>query len=306
MQNLIKVLRFNLFHGSLIDRKQFVGALGGAFKETGFILLKNHGISPELLTETREGYKKFYNLPLKKRMDYVYPDDHYQKGYTPVSIEKGEFANVADYKHFYQFGDSYENPIIKEIPGLTELSNELFGQFYGLYRDLMQAVALSLDLPAHFFYQELGNSIMRVIHYPAHGKPMADDGEVARGGNIQGMCASKHTDINDLTLLHATEPGLQLWYKGKWIPVWCNASMIIVNVGDMLWHLTGGLYKSGVHRVVCEPGVERMSSPFFGHRIDKASIVPLSHLGEYDKQKFRFKNEGEFLTHRLKQINLQK
>jgi isopenicillin N synthase-like dioxygenase len=74
----------------------------------------------------------------------------------------------------------------------------------------------------------------------------------------------------------------------------------------MLWHLTGGVYKSGLHRVVCEPNKDRFSCPFFGHRIDSASIAPLKKFrGLYDPKKFPWDNEGEFLRHRLEEINLK-
>jgi isopenicillin N synthase-like dioxygenase len=305
MKSLISILDWSLYQkGSTF---QFVKQVKASFEKTGFFILKNHGISSKLLTENRLFFSKFFKeLLWEQRMQYVFPDIFYQKGYTPMNIETGEFATVADNKHFYQLGDRYENPYITEIPDLQGSSAELYEQFYSLYKELMQIVALSLQLDKNFFDDDLGNSIMRHIHYPAHSNPMADDGAVKIGGNIQGMCASKHTDINDLTLLHATEPGLQLWHNNQWESVLCDDSMIIVNVGDMLWHLTGGHYKSGVHRVVCEPGIERFSSPFFGHRQDYCSVVPLEHLGEADLSKFCFHNEGEFLKYRLEQIMLKK
>ncbi len=281
----------------------FVDELRKSFTETGFFLLKNHSIPEGLMKYNKELFKIFFKeLSLAERKQYSFPDLHYQKGYTPMKMETGEFAVVPDNKHFYQLGDSYENPKVEEVYDLKETSEKLFKEFYKVYQELMQAVALSLDLPKNYFDSELGNSIMRVIHYPENSIVVSDDEEVTQGGNILGMCASKHTDINDLTLLHATDPGLQLWHQAKWMPILCNSDTIIVNVGDMLWHLTAGLYKSGIHRVVCEPGIERISVPFFGHRIDEASIVPLFILTGDEKKGFPFRNEGQFLKHRLNQI----
>jgi len=57
---------------------------------------------------------------------------------------------------------------------------------------------------------------LRNIFYPANANPMSDDTAVARGGNIIAMCASRHTDINFITLLEALEKGLQLRHGGKW------------------------------------------------------------------------------------------
>lgn len=295
-----------LLGGKRSERNVFVQQLQEAFTTTGFFLLKNHKIDPNLLKDSKELFEKFFHLPTEQRMKYVYPDIYYQKGYTPMNIETGQFAKDPDYKHFYQIGDTYENPFVNEVPGLSEVTKKMFGEFYGLYNSLMYAVAVSLEIPWGKFEKELGNSIMRFIHYPAHAMPMVDDGAVTQGGNLLGMCASRHTDINDLTLLYATEPGLELRYKNKWIPVLCDPDTIIVNVGDMLWHLTGGIYKSGEHRVVCEPNKDRFSCPFFGHRIDAASVKPLKKFnGLYKPENFPWNNEGEFLHHRLQEINLK-
>lgn len=284
----------------------FTGAVTRSLQETGFFLLSNHGISETLLRENRRLFAIFFkDLTPEERMRYAFPSRSYQRGYTPMKIETGEFAKVPDHKHFFQFGDIETMPYVKEIPDLQAVSEELYAQFGTLYKDLMKVVAVSLGLDKEYFTAELGNSIIRHIHYPPHSAPVFRDEAVEQGGNIAGMCAARHTDINDLTLLHATEPGLELWHNGEWIPVLCDFDKIIINAGDMLWHLTGGRYKSGQHRVVCQPGVERFSSPFFGHRKDPSSIVPLANLGESDLTKFHFTTEGEFLAHRLKQIGLK-
>lgn len=302
----IKILDKNLLYNG--QKNQFVADMRSALSTTGFFLLINHGISEELLFKNRELFEKFFKeTPEENRKKYCFPEMSYQTGYTPMNLEVGEFAKVADNKHYFQLRDSTTTPDIIEVPGLKETSEMLFSEFNKLYKELMQCVALSLGLPENQFDDELGNSAMRVIHYPENDNPTIDDGEVERGGNILGMCASKHTDIDNLTLLHATEAGLELDCDGEWVPVQCDPDKIIVNTGDMLNHQTAGLYKSGVHRVVCKPGVERFSSPFFGHRVDEALIEPLENLEhDYNKEDFPFKTEGEYLAHRLRQNNVMK
>ncbi|MCA9352737.1 isopenicillin N synthase family oxygenase [Patescibacteria group bacterium] len=300
---LIKTLDWELVITGRID--EFIQEVREALSTTGFFLLKNHGIPADLLQENREQSLDFFKLPLEERMKYAFPELHGQVGYTPMNVEVGEFATIADNKHFYHFSDLHENPVVTEVLGYTWTMETLFDFYNQLYRRLMQIVALSLDLSEHHFDNELGNSLLRNIHYPANPTPVDDDEAVTFGGNALGMCASKHTDINHLTLLHATEPGLELWFQNQWQPVQCDPDTLVVNTGDMLWHLTAGLYKSGVHRVVCQPNVERFSCPFFGHRKPETSVVPLAHLGFYDKSVFRFKTVGEYLDHRLEKINLK-
>lgn len=299
---LIKTLDFNLFKK---DRYAFSMQVRECLMETGFFLLENHPIDTLLIDNNKKIFEKFFKeMTLEERMQYTTPDTFYHKGYTPMQIETGEFANTADYKHFFQVkgdGNDYE---VRELPELKNLSEQMFHQFNNLYKNLMQAVALSLGLRVDYFDKQLGNSLMRHIHYPEHNTPVVNDEEVTTGGNLVSMCASKHTDINSLTLLFATEPGLELWFKDKWVPVISDASKLIINTGDMLQHHTGGLYKSGMHRVVCQPGVERTSCPFFGHRTDNQSIVPLNWdiLTPDQRNKFPYQTEGEFLKVRLDQI----
>ncbi|MCI5050771.1 MAG: hypothetical protein MRY57_00470 [Candidatus Pacebacteria bacterium] len=290
------------------NQQDFILNLEKALSTTGFFLLKNHPIDDTLLLKNRELFEIFFkSLTEEQRKYYCFPDDAHQRGYTPMKTEIGEFASVADSKHFYQLGDNYENPFVSEIPDLQYVSGLLFAQFNSLYRELMKCVALSLDLDKDYFNDEIGNSIMRNIHYPALDNPTVSDDVVREGGNIEGMCASAHTDIDDLTLLHATEAGLELKLpNGKYQPIVCNPDVIIVNTGDMLQHLTAGYYKSGVHRVVCEPGIERFSTPFFGHRIDSASVIPLAKFIGYDVKKYPYTTEGEYLHRRLIDIGLIK
>lgn len=300
MQPAIKTLNFRN-HGTAT----FALDLKNSLETTGFFLLENHTIPEAVLMETRRLFKIFFTeLTLEEKMRYAHPELLNQLGYVPVDEEIGEFAKIADRKELWHYGDNNPMMEVPEIPGLKDIAEESYFHYLVLYRELMRVVATTLDLEKSLFDGQLGDSLCSINYYPAHSNPVTLDEDVESAGVVDGigMCASKHTDINDLTLLHAIEPGLQLWHNGCWIPVQCNADTIIVNTGDMLQHLTGGRYKSGLHRVVCQPNTERMSTPFFGHRKPEASVVPLAHLGESDLTKYSFQTEGEFLNRRLEQI----
>jgi isopenicillin N synthase-like dioxygenase len=306
MEKLIKTLDLRDYTSGDENKKQtFVRELKDALSTTGFFFLKNHGISHETVTEARRHFDHFFQeLPAETRLKYEFADEQHQRGYTPMRIEKGEFAKIADEKHFFQIGED-RTVNIEEIPGFKETSDKLFDQFQKQSITLLQAIALSLDLDEHYFDEKEGNSIMRAIDYPPTENPLVDDGVASEGGNITGMCATKHTDINMITLLLALEEGLQLWYKDEWLPIHIeDPELIIINAGDMLQHLTGGRYKSGLHRVVCQRNVRRFSIPYFCHVKMEESLVPLEHLGESDLEKFHFKTAGEYLNYRLEKIGL--
>lgn len=294
--------------GTPASRQVFVGKMKKSLEDTGFFYLSHHGIPSELIERSFDTYPKFFSdLPEEVRAKYEYPEVGRQYGYTPIGIETGEHATVPDLKHFFHVLE--DNMVdVPEVPEFSQVNKALFREFQRVYHTLLRAVALSLDLPEDFFEEKTGDSLLRVLHYPAHDNPTAEDDrveQVTHGGNVVGMCASRHTDINMLTLLLARQAGLQLLYHGRWAPMLISdPNILIVNCGDMLQHLTGGRYKSGEHRVVCAPGKERYSMPFFGHVKGEVSLVPLEHLGESDLERFHYHTAGEFLHARLVQIGL--
>jgi isopenicillin N synthase-like dioxygenase len=306
MQQVIPTLDMQDFTSGDENRKKaFVEDIKNALENTGFFFLENHGISTDTLSGARKVFDHFFQgLSIEERLKYEFIEEQHQRGYTPMRVEKGEFANVADEKHFFQIGDD-RNVMVEEIPLFKEAADKLFGEFREQSIELLRAIALSLGLEEHYFDEKEGYSIMRAIDYPPTEDPLEDDEEATRGGNITGMCASKHTDINMITLLEAQEEGLQLLKNDTWLPITIdNPDLIIVNAGDMLEHLTGGRYRSGLHRVVCQRNVRRFSIPYFCHLKLDESLVPLEQLGASDMEKYHFQTAGDYLYHRLQQIGL--
>lgn len=307
--SLFLTLDLNDFKAGGARRAKFVADLRTAMMDTGFFFLRNHGISSELLDGFRILSKTFFDLPEVRKKKYERIKLKHQVGYTPIGLEKGEFADEPDIKEFFQLGDRKDVPFVHEVKDFTPWLFKIFENFRGTFVELLRAVALSLNLKEEFLVNREGNSIVRAIHYIPTENPNRNDNGPVKGGNIGGMCASQHTDINLLTLLHALTKGLELWYKGEYVPVTIpDPGVIIVNCGDMLEHLTAGEYKSGLHQVVCEPNKDRYSLPFFGHPKEDTSLVPLDQFllvdAEEKLRKYPYKTAGEYLDVRLKQIGL--
>ena len=149
---------------------------------------------------------------------------------------------------------------IKELPELKDLTLELYSQFDQLGKSLLRSLALYLKLDEKYFddVTNLGNSVMRTIHYPKVN--INEDGERA----------GAHEDINLITLLiGGHQPGLEIKLKdGKWLPVESKRDTIVCNVGDMLQRLCNHQLVSTTHRVVATKDTcneSRYSIPFFVH-----------------------------------------
>ena len=127
---------------------------------------------------------------------------------------------------------------------------------------MLSALALHIGLPEDFFVDkvDVGNSILRPIHYP----PITTE-------DIPNVRAGAHGDINFITLLvGASTAGLEVRsHDGEWVPFTSQGDTIVVNIGDMLQRLTNHVYPSTIHRVVNPAGdaarQPRYSVPFFLH-----------------------------------------
>jgi len=301
--------------GSAEERKAFVDELGHAFQEFGFVGVINHGISKELVDRFYAESKAFFSLPTDVKNKYEIHGLAGQRGYTSFGKEHAKHSNVGDLKEFYQLGQEApedhplkttypDNVHVEETPAFTNTGIELYKAFESSGAKLLQAIALYLGLPEHYFDEkiEMGNSILRAIHYP----PITSEPKSA-------IRAEQHEDINLITLLvGASAGGLQILdMKNQWLDIVPGEEEIVVNVGDMLQRLTNNYLKSTTHRVVNPPREEwhrpRLSIPFFLHPKGDMDLTCLESTVT-DKQPLAYDpiTAGEYLNERLREIGLKK
>jgi isopenicillin N synthase-like dioxygenase len=296
-------------------KSSFVTRLGKAFEEVGFVAVKNHGISDELIEKLYRYIQDFFSLPAEKKKSYEIPGLAGQRGYTSFGKEHAKGSEAPDLKEFFQYGQTVPNdhPLKSEYPdnvkvndieGFNETLLKAYRAFEKSGKLLLQAIALYLELDEHFFDDKIeeGNSIVRAIHYP----PITTEPKSA-------IRAEQHEDINLITLLvGASASGLEILNKqNEWVPVTSLEDQIVVNVGDMLQRLTNNKLKSTTHRVVNPPRelwhTSRFSIPFFLH---PKSAMDLSALKECIDEKhpkvFEDITAGAYLDERLREIGLKK
>lgn len=302
-------------HGDESTKKNFVEKLGRAYEEVGFVAVTNHGIPEDLIKTLYEQVQTFFSLPLVKKAIYEIEGLAGQRGYTSFGKEHAKGSVAADLKEFFQYGqivesgvkteeDYPENVKVSEVRDFNKTFDEAYRAFERSGGLLLQAIALYLDLDKHFFDDkiQMGNSILRAIHYP----PILDEPKSA-------IRAEQHEDINLITLLvGASADGLEILSKdNKWVPVTSLPDSIVVNVGDMLQRLTNNQLKSTTHRVVNPPRelwhTSRFSIPFFLHPKSSMSLACLSECTDKDHPKqYEDITAGEYLDERLREIGLKK
>lgn len=298
-----------------IRKQKFVNEIGRAYEDIGFVALKGHFLSDELVNQLYKSVKEFFALPVETKEKYEIEGIGGQRGYTSFGKEHAKDKKEGDLKEFWHFGQyvdesekqkyNYpENVEVSEVPQFNTVGKEAYQQLEktGIY--VLRALALYLGLDEFYFDDKVknGNSILRPIHYP----PIKEEPKGA-------VRAGAHGDINLITLLMgASAGGLQVLRKdGFWVDALPQPDELVINVGDMLSRHTNNKLKSTIHRVVNPPheewGKPRYSIPFFMHPVSEMKLNVLENcVDDQHPKQFEDITAGEFLTQRLREIGLIK
>src|SRR5687768_13099340 len=297
-----------------VQSEKFAQDIAAAYAEYGFVIIRNHGIDKSLVDRCLDCFRRFFALPVEQKLQYKIPGGGGARGYTAFGIETAKGATHHDLKEFWHVGrelppghrlakDMAPNIWVDGIPGFRESTLSLYESFDALGRRLLAPIARTIGLAENYFDDKvnLGNSVLRVIHYP----PMPPEPTAS-------VRAGAHEDINVITLLlGAEEPGLEvLSRKGEWLPINPAPGTLVCNVGDMLQRLTNRHLRSTTHRVVNPPreraSKARYSLPFFLHFNPDFLIKTLpQYVDAQHPDQFPVPiNAQDFLMERLREIKL--
>ncbi|MDB5446655.1 MAG: oxidoreductase iron/ascorbate family [Phenylobacterium sp.] len=260
------------FEAFASDFAGFSRALGGSFARYGFAVISDHGLPQARIDAALDRAKAFFALPEAVKQTYKLPVAG-QRGYTPFGVETAKGQAHYDLKEFWHVGrDLPPGHRFRahmpdnvwpdaDVPGFREAVGWLYQALDAIGLKVLEAIAAWLDLERGFFAPtvDLGNSVLRLLHYP----PAPPEGPHIR--------AAAHEDINVITLLlGAEEAGLEVRDRdGRWIPINPPPGALVCNIGDMLQRLTNHRLPSTTHRVVNPAperrGFPRYSTPFFLH-----------------------------------------
>lgn len=260
------------------DIQKSISLLKQACLDSGFFYVIDHGISQELMNEVFFQSRRFFDLPLNKKMELLRNEKH--RGYTPLldqasdpenqvqgDLKEGYFIGVEvptdDPRAGKPFFGPNQWPSEDILPGWRQVIEQYQKEALRVSRAVAKFIALALDLDAAFFDkpQILGEPIvtLRLLHYE-RGKVS----DPTRG--IYGCGA--HSDYGLFTLVASDDViGLQIC-KDKYAQpqVWEYVAPLkggfIVNIGDLLERLSNDFFRSTLHRVVLY-GQERYSIAFF-------------------------------------------
>ncbi len=164
--------------GSQNDQLKFIDQLYTGIKDYGFIVLKDHGVSAELLQQAYAESEKFFSLPTEQKLKYASVKGG-QRGYTPFGKEHAKDATVMDLKEFWHVGRDIQqghpfkqyyadNVWPSEVPNFQKTFQEIYFSLETAGKAMLQALTLPLEVDIQYFDRmvEDGNSILRLLHYP--------------------------------------------------------------------------------------------------------------------------------------------
>lgn len=296
-------------------KEKFTKDIGNAFEQIGFVALKGHFLSDQLVAELYQEIKNFFQLPQAVKDAYEIPGIGGQRGYTSFGKEHAKGRKEGDLKEFWHFGQYVEddpvlekeypsNVVVNELPNFNVVGKETYKMLEKTAQYVLKALALHLQLDENYFdgFIKNGNSILRPIHYP----PIITEPKNA-------VRAAAHGDINLITLLMGAQgKGLQVRNnKGEWIDAIAQPDELMINVGDMLSRLTNNKLKSTIHQVINPPrelwGTSRYSIPFFMHPISQMPLNCLENcVDTVHPRQFENITAGAFLHERLIDLGLIK
>ncbi len=258
------------------ERAAVARQIGDACRAHGFFYVIGHGISPALVARLEALSHRFFALPEATKMQWrMALGGRAWRGYFPLG---GELTSGRpDWKEGLYLGTELapDHPLVQartplhgpnllpELDGFADTILAYMDAVTALGHRLMEGIALSLALPASYFadrYTADPLVLFRLFNYPTQPLPAHLEQQDAQ---IWGV--GEHTDYGLLTILHQDDVGgLSVHTPAGWVDAPPVPGSFVCNIGDMLDHMTGGLYKSTPHRVKRNTsGRDRLSFPLF-------------------------------------------
>ena len=244
--------------------------------EVGFFTIVGHGISTKLINSTLITSKKFFNLPMYKKLKIASQrwnkkNSNIYRGYFPSFVNGKEGLDIGDPNLDGSMTkilskDKFECLNLKKV--LDDKSTLTIKKYFDclfslgelLFKSIVKSFEADLNIVDKAFVRPKTLTTLRFNYYPKQRKPI----EISTQDGKKLGCET-HVDSGIMTILYQNKKGgLQVQNRDnlKWYNVPYNKNYFVVNTGLALQRLTNDKFKATNHRVIfnCE---KRISIPFF-------------------------------------------
>ncbi len=261
-------------------------SIHNALQDFGCFIIIGHGISVLKSNNFLEAERELFRLPQKTKESVAMASlDTFGRGYLGYGTESG-LKSVFEPKEGYSFG--HPNNELGDASNLLKHpnvwpANFSSDQIYNLHQLYLAKVKI-----AEYIYKTVAQhlmstpkssvsvidenslndgariSLLRLFHYFPKTSMEYQSGITSQLSDVDILGSSPHTDWGLLTLIMEDDiGGLQFLHNGEWLNIPHVEGGIVVNGGDYLSLVSGGLYHSPIHRVLSPDLEERFSSVFF-------------------------------------------
>ncbi|KAG4432142.1 hypothetical protein IFR05_012379 [Cadophora sp. M221] len=270
-----------------IGRKEIAEQLFKAATGHGFLTLTNHGISDEVYARQMELANATMTLSPEEKAPYeVTPEEDARGlyvGFKPAGPlgHKGGFPKQLD--HYNILVHDPQNRQHPEIirPHMNEIYDVMTFIRVNILKKLLTLVAMILEVPEEEVWatHSEGGSKTEYIRYMLCEPRSKEESEKYRDIFLSG-----HTDWGTWTFLFSQPiSALQVLDHNdgryKWVEHVPKA--LIINFGEALELLTGGLFKATIHRVVQPPmdqrHLKRIGVIYFARPCDERRLEPIEN-----------------------------
>ncbi|KAK6207024.1 clavaminate synthase-like protein [Colletotrichum tabaci] len=268
-------------------QKQLAKDLFEAATGYGFLTLTNHGISDETYERQMRIANAAMTLKPDEKAPYeVTPEEDARglyAGYKPAGPlgHKGGFPKALDHYNMLVH-DPKSRPHPEIIRPFMEETHEVMSYIRtNILVKLLKLVAMILEVPPESVLSTHapGGSKTEYLRYMMCEPRSKEESEKYRDIFLAG-----HTDWGTWTFLFSQPiAALQVLchHTGRYRHVKHQPHGIVVNFGEALERLTGGLFKATIHRVIQPPEdqrhLRRIGVIYFSRPADDRELVPIEN-----------------------------
>lgn len=264
-----------LFAPGAAERRRLAGTIRDACAGPGFFYIVNHQFPQAVIARAHDAMRRFFALPLERKMRNHYLDWPNHRGYVPAggitadhslegssdmseAIEMAHDLPASDPDHLRGIRFYGPNNWPAEPPDFRWALGTYFDCQLELGHQLFRAFEYALDLEEGYFTAKYTKPLarLRVCHYEPQPEPL----DIARIG------LGAHTDYECFTTVWQDREGLQMLSRdGEWLILPPVEGSFAVNLGDLMQQWTNDKFVSTMHRVINTSGRPRSSLvQFFG------------------------------------------
>jgi isopenicillin N synthase-like dioxygenase len=276
--------------------------LDQAFQVFGFCICTHTGMASTTIAEAFEASRRFHTLDVEEKNEisinqfhrgYIAPKSNTTLTSSVAQVTKPNTSGSLMIMHEVpeddpRFGHPLQGPNQwpAAIPGFRETVEAYRADVEILARQLtamqLKILGVGPDLYDRYFQQP--TEFLRLLHYEPEPEDVPTD----------SFGSAPHTDHGFLTIVVQDDVGgLEVQTRDNdWLPARPASGSVVVNVGDMLAHLSGGRWRSSPHRVKNTFNRERFSIAYFFDPAMTVDMVPVTgdggivNYGDYILSKF--------------------